>query len=220
MTSRSTKYEIRWKYTRNRPRKLGEIRNSDTLTIYFTERSEVYFYGISTVFLSNYFTERSEVYFYGISTVSLSNYFTERSEVYFYGISTVFLSNYFTEPSAAGRRSEVYFYGISTVSLSNYFTERSEVYFYSISTVFLSNYFTEPSAAGRGSEVYFYPIPIVSHRLDTSYLILDTFKFGQLPIPFLTVAQYKTHQSHFLEPIPYGPQLIQSLCPPHSPKTF
>ena len=174
MTSRSTKYEIRWKYTRNRPRKLGEIRNSDTLTIYFTERSEVYFYGISTVFLSNYFTERSEVYFYGISTVSLSNYFTERSEVYFY----------------------------------------------SISTVFLSNYFTEPSAAGRGSEVYFYPIPIVSHRLDTSYLILDTFKFGQLPIPFLTVAQYKTHQSHFLEPIPYGPQLIQSLCPPHSPKTF
>jgi hypothetical protein len=115
-----TKYEIRWKYTRNRPSKLGEIRNSDTITTYFTERSEVYFYGISTVFLSNYFTKRSEVYFYGISTV--------------------FLSNYFTEPSAAGRRSEVYFYGISTVFLSNYFTERSEVYFYPISIVLRTSY--------------------------------------------------------------------------------
>ena len=97
-----TKYEILWKYTRNRPSPprragtLGEIRNSDAITTYFMERSEVYLYGISTVFLSNYFTERSEVYFYGISTV--------------------FLSNYFTEPSAAGRRSEVYFYPISIVS--------------------------------------------------------------------------------------------------------
>ena len=82
-----TKYEILWKYTRNRPSPprragtLGEIRNSDAITTYFMEpsaagrRSEVYFYGISTVFLSNYFTERSEVYFYGISTVFLSNYF-------------------------------------------------------------------------------------------------------------------------------------------------
>jgi len=65
-----TKYEILWKYTRNRPSKLGEIRNSDTITTYFTERSEVYFYSISTVFLPNYFTERSEVYFYPISIVS------------------------------------------------------------------------------------------------------------------------------------------------------
>jgi hypothetical protein len=90
-----TKYEIRWKYTRNRPSKLGEIRNSDTITTYFTERSEVYFYSISTVFLPNYFTERSEVYFYPISTLSLSNYFTERSEVYFYPISIVSRTSYF-----------------------------------------------------------------------------------------------------------------------------
>ena len=87
-----TKYEILWKYTRNRPSKLGEIRNSDTITTYFTERSEVYFYSISTVFLSNYFTERSEVCFYSISTVFLSNYFTERPARrggYFNPISTV-----------------------------------------------------------------------------------------------------------------------------------
>ena len=84
-----TKYEILWKYTRNRPSKLGEIRNSDTITTYFTERSEVYFYSISTVFLSNYFTERSEVYFYSISIIFLINYFTERSEVYFYRISII-----------------------------------------------------------------------------------------------------------------------------------
>jgi hypothetical protein len=118
---RSTKYEIRWKYTRNKPSPLGEIGNSGAITTYFTERSKVYFYGISTVFLSNYFTEpsaagrRSEVYFYSISTVFLSNYFTKRSEVYFYSISTVFLSNYFTE------RSEVYFYPISIVSRTSYF---------------------------------------------------------------------------------------------------
>jgi len=71
-----TKYEIRWKYTRNKPSPLGEIGNSGAISNYFTEpsaagmRSEVYFYGISTVFLSNYFTERSEVYFYPISIVS------------------------------------------------------------------------------------------------------------------------------------------------------
>jgi hypothetical protein len=68
-----TKYEILWKYTRNRPSKLGEIRNSDAITTYFTERSEVCFYSISTVFLSNYFTERPARrggYFNPISTVS------------------------------------------------------------------------------------------------------------------------------------------------------
>jgi hypothetical protein len=76
-----TKYEILWKYTRNRPSKLGEIRNSGAISNYFTEpsaagrRSEVYFYSISTVFLSNYFTKRSEVYFYPISTVFLTSYF-------------------------------------------------------------------------------------------------------------------------------------------------
>jgi len=44
-----TKYEILWKYTRNRPSKLGEIGNSGAITTYFTKRSEVYFYLISIV---------------------------------------------------------------------------------------------------------------------------------------------------------------------------
>jgi hypothetical protein len=44
------KGEIQWKYSRNKPSELGEIVNSAAISTYFTERSGVYFYTISTVF--------------------------------------------------------------------------------------------------------------------------------------------------------------------------
>jgi hypothetical protein len=84
---RSKSVEIQWKYTRNKPSKLGEIVNFAASSTYFTELPAAA--GISILFPFNYFTKRSGVYFYSIST--LFHLIISRSWPAAAGISTVFL---------------------------------------------------------------------------------------------------------------------------------
>jgi hypothetical protein len=62
--------EIQSIYPGNKPSKLGEIVNPAAISTYFTERSGVYFYSISTVFRNS--PARRGGYFNRISIVFLS----------------------------------------------------------------------------------------------------------------------------------------------------